>query len=425
MTTIRECSFRAAACCIIAAGLVIFDSEAIPVIETGADVRSMGLAGAVTTLVDFSAGYNNPGALAFTWQREFFAGFGMLHHINDIDVDGSGGSDDLTRLRFVTAGLVFPVPVERGGLTFSLAFSNPLVFDDVFTYTHRFIQSGTSVLADREYRSYGDLSLWSASGALQIAPGLGLGITLSLITGSEDTRFSFLRTENGEVIDALDNDFEDHYDRTMTGFEFRTGLLYQAGEHLRLGLRFVAPRYIRFDERVVSFVPRDASEPELSFEDEGRLHSSLEGAVGGAYDLDFVALFFDVHGRLPYRVIHPNDDIPDGSDAAHVRFGIGVAIEAPIVSRYVVGRTGYSFDQYDTHRLAVRYEDEDTPDWSEDPSEARRNIHGLAAGLSFDMNEFGLDAGYRLRSWKLTTGEEMIEEAHLLQEAALLVKWRF
>jgi hypothetical protein len=406
-------------------------TNAFPVHETGMGVHEMSLAGAATTLIDYGAGYTNPGALAFITQRYFFGGFSFLDQTNDINVNGTTSTNSLMRFRFSPAGMILPVPVQRGGLTFSLAYYTPFIFDDVLNYSRSFTGTGNEDMAiSRKYSTYGGLNYWSVSGALQVAPGLGLGCTFTLITGREDTRFTFFRTVNGAVVDTFADDFHDHYSRKYRGFEFRAGLLYQPLQQLRIGVLVVMPKYIRFNELVSDFVPHNERRtPAYTYDTTGRLYSSLEGAVGASYDFNFLKLFVDVHGRTPYTVLYPNDEIPSASSAAHARYGISGALEAPIVVKRFVGRLGYGFDRYDTHRFVDRYKNDDMPEWGPDPSTVKRNITTLAAGLGIERGAVGVDAGYRIRFWKLDTPRPDentdIRELHRLHEAALTIKWRF
>ncbi|MBD3321772.1 MAG: hypothetical protein GF350_11810 [Chitinivibrionales bacterium] len=398
---------------------------AAPVHELGMGIRSKGLSRSMTALAsDQSAAYWNPGGLAFMKQRELFAGIGYIGQTNEIDVDGPAGTDDIMRLRFSPAGIVLPVPVARGGLAVSFTFCNPFVFDDILTYSHSYRNGGGLVFTNRDFSTYGSLNYWTAAGALQLAHGLGLGVSFSMITGNEDTRFRFFRSVDGVVSDSIDNNFEDHYKRDYIGFDFRTGLLYRPLENLRIGLRVAAPRVANFDESVKSFIPDKDGRVAFDYDTSGALHSSLEGALGGAYTINPVTVAVDLRGRVPYQVLRPNDEIPDNSSASTVKFGAGGGIELPLVIEPLKIRAGYAFDEYDSHRFAVQYEDDDTPDWRAAPATADPDINSIGVGISFDAAEFGVDAGYNVRFWKLITSGN-VEEMHVLHDGAISLQWRF
>ncbi|MBN1128959.1 MAG: hypothetical protein JXA71_08235 [Chitinispirillaceae bacterium] len=406
------------------AGIVSLLS-AFPVHETGNGVRSMGLAGNVTALADDpSASYWNPGGLSFLTQREVFAGAGFIGQANNVTVQGRDNTDNLMRLRISSAGVLYPVPVERGGLAFSLSFSNAFNFDDILSYSStRTDDLGAAVATDSDFKMYGGLNYWTAAGAVQVGPGVGVGASLSLITGNEIARFIFLRTTDGRVTDTLNNDFKDHYEREYLGVDVRGGLLYRPGKNLRLGVRVVLPCRISFTESIKSFSPRGSTVSKSTHGIRGELLSSFEGALGAVYELHQVLFSFDLRGRVPYLLLRPIEDIPDGSDASHFKAGIGGGIEFPLLLPALTGRAAYAFDEYDTHRFAVQYDDE-MPDFNADPSETERDLHSLGAGITANFTGISLEFGYRIGWWQLLTNE-IIQESHLLHQAQLALRWRF
>jgi hypothetical protein len=133
---------------------------AFPVHEIGNGVRSMGLAGNVTALADDpSSSYWNPGGLSFLTQREGFASVGYIGQTSNAMVQGSEYEKILMRIRFSPAGILYPVPVERGGLALSLSVNNAFNFDDVLTYSSsRTDEQGALVATESDYRMYGGIS---------------------------------------------------------------------------------------------------------------------------------------------------------------------------------------------------------------------------------------------------------------------------
>jgi len=404
--------------------------SALPVHETGLGVRSVGLSGAATTSSCHDAVFSNPGGLAFMKQRYFFGGLSFIQQNATFSIDGRNTDDALRRFRFAPAGITLPIPVDKGGLTFAFAFYRPYIFDDMINYTQRFTDShDTPVTVKRDYSTFGGLSYWSASAALQVAPGLGIGCTFSFINGKEDTRFTFLRTDDGSITDTFSNDFHDHYSRTFKGFELRTGLLYRPIRRLRVGLRLTIPKFIQFEESVSGFVPYDNREKSAySYDTTGWLYTSLEAGAGVSYRSHFGTLFFDFHGRAPYTALHPNDDIPEGSDAARSKYGFSTAIRTPYLKKIIAFSLGYSFDLYDTHRMVNRYKDADMPDWEASVSKAAININGASVGITIETGTAGFDAGYRLRMWRLDTeaaAGETVQENRMLNEPVASIRWRF
>jgi hypothetical protein len=401
-------------------------AAAFPVHEIGNGVRSMGLAGNVTALADDpSSSYWNPGGLSFLTQREVFANMGYIGQTSNARVQENEYEKTLMRLRFSPAGILYPVPVERGGLALSFSVNNAFNFDDILTYSsNKITDLGEAVSTGSDYRMYGGLDFWTIAGGIQVGPGVGVGVAVSLITGSENARFVFLRTFDGQVTDTLENDFSDRYMRSYTGIDVRGGLLYRPNKNLRLGLRVVLPRWISFEESVKSVSPSGSGKERSEEGIMGDLYSSYEGAVGAAYEFKSLIFTVDVRGRLPYLLLRPIEDISAASDAAHVRTGIGGGIEFPLFLPTLTGRTAYSFDEYDTHRFVVQYDNESEPDFSPDPSKPEINIHSIAAGFSVDFAKVSLDFGYKFGWWRLNTNT-IIQETHLLHQAQMGLSWRF
>jgi hypothetical protein len=410
---------------IIAGPAAVSKVAAFPVHEIGYGVRSMGFAGNVTGLADDpSAAYWNPGGLSFLTQREAFASLGYIAQTNDAMVKGNEYEKMLMRMRFFPAGILYPVPAERGGLALSFSVNNAFNFDDILSYSDtRINNQGSSVATESDYRMYGGLNFCTFAGGIQVGPGVGVGIAVSLITGSESARYHFLQTIDGEVFDTLNDDFYDRYERTYFGVDIRGGLLYRPSQNLRLGVRAVIPRWISFAESIRSIAPSGTGKE--TFEDvEGTLYSSYEGAVGATYKIESIVFTADIRGRLPYLLLQPIEDIPAASDAAHVRIGMGCGIEFPLVGHSLTGRAAYSFDQYDTHRFVQKYENESAPDFSKDPSEPQINSNSLAAGFSLNFSLVSLDFGYKFGWWRLLTNS-IIQETHLQHQAQMALSWRF
>ena len=207
-------------------------------------------------------------------------------------------------------------------------------------------KNGHSIQVSNDYRAYGDLNFWSGAFGLQVAPGLGIGAALSLVTGSEKINDVFVEDTDG--FSERNNNYAYDAERTFSGYDIRLGLLYSPIEKVRIGARLVLPQTIWFNEDP----PIDAGFTK------GRLFSSYSGAIGISTVLPLATLSSEFRFRAPYDYANPQDIIPSSSPAHYSRVGAGLGAEIPLFVKNALLRLGYSWDQYDTHTFAIQYDND-------------------------------------------------------------------
>ena len=87
---------------------------------------------------------------------------------------------------------------------------------------------------------------------MQVAPGFGVGLTASLITGGNDNTieqhfsdFSCRLSGHSVPFHWITNT---HLTSSYVGYDFRIGFLYKVNEMVSTGLRVELPRYIAFSQ---------------------------------------------------------------------------------------------------------------------------------------------------------------------------------
>ena len=288
-------------------------------------------------------------------------------------------------------------------MTFAAAFQSPYTFDDNPSFLGQYTdKNGHLIQVNNDYRAYGDLNFWSGAFGLQIAPGLGIGAALSLVTGSEKINDVFVEDTDG--FSERNNNFAYDAERTFLGYDIRLGLLYSPIEKVRIGARLVLPQTIWFNEDP----PID---PGFT---KGRLFSSYSGAIGISTVLPLATLSSEFRFRAPYDYANPQDIIPSSSPAHYSRVGAGLGAEIPLFVKNALLRLGYSWDQYDTHTFAIQY-DNDTSQavWGTDGAAVNRDRQLLTAGLAFVSSGTSVEISYGYQFWRLNTNGALNEDDHI------------
>ncbi|MCU0609428.1 MAG: hypothetical protein MUF22_06665, partial [Chitinispirillaceae bacterium] len=335
---------RMAAAGILMSSLSVLYADISLAHEAGVGARSFALANNyVAAANDVSAVYWNPAALAFLPVREIQGSVEVLSQTSDVTYFGTHESSDLSRLRIGNAGYLFAMPTSQGGLSFAAAFQSPYIFDQNPSFHHTFSDAAGSVEQRRIYRGFGNMHFWSGALGIQVAPGLGIGIAPSYVSGSETIRDNWRETSSAGVADTTEEK-----DRTYSGFDVRLGALYSHPKSgIRIGGRLVLPQTIGYVEQST-----------YSGEWHGTLYSSFSGALGVAATLPFMIVTSEIRFRAPYDIIFPEESIPSGSPAHYFKNGAGIGGEIPLSKSNLLLRFGYSYDEYDPYRFAMRYDGE-------------------------------------------------------------------
>ncbi len=375
-------------------------------IETGFGARAFALANNHTAL---SSGvcdlYWNPAALAFLVSREFQASIYGIKQTSSSSFFGKTTYDDLQRMRIGNAGFSFALPTSRGGMSIAASYSNPVVLDDVFSFTGNYTLYDSVVSVDRSYRTTGNLNYWTVGTGVQIAKDFGVGISASLVTGkgSADIYYRSSALYNDSIYPPVWDDFS-AVDRYL-GYDIRAGLLYK-WEMLRAGMRVVFPQILRYKSYMEGiFDNRPLNTTEIY-----NMYSSFSGAVGISATFPFLTVSTELRGKLPYDYLFPVKKIPDNSQAGYYKYGGGIGAEMPVVVLPVVLRAGYSYDDLDLHPWV--YDAVEQPentidiDWSDD-STIKRNLHHIACGICFTSANTSFDLSYGFYTWGLTVSKNL------------------
>lgn len=416
---------RTAVACIIVFGVTLAaTSNVVHPVGTGVHAFSLGN-NVVAMANDQTAGYWNPAGIAFVPIRQLQVGLDGLVHKTSSTYYQTERSEELLRPHLSNAGFLVALPTSRGGVGFSIGYASPYVFDDVVKFEGDYVNDSGTVSVSRDFSTYGRLDMWGGGFGIQVAPGLGVGVALSLVTGKERFRNSFLKTvsDTGISLSDYSNNFTDQGERRYVGYDLRIGLLYSILERYRVGLRVVAPQVVYFTEELTTRSPQTATTVDAWPEAEGRLVSSYRGALGASARLSFGTLMGEVRARAPYPALYPNERFPSGSPAKHTRFGAGAGLEVPVADMLLL-KAGYSWDQYDPFIFALKYEGEPSPVWDTDGTSADKDRHLITGGLSWLWSQLRLDIAYGYQMWSLNT-RGVLQEDHNTHRVSFALSVRY
>ena len=405
--------------------VVAVQADIITVKEVGVGARAYSFANNYVALSnDMSGIFWNPAALCFLPVREFQISMDALTNTNTTDFFGTSQKSDVRRFRMTNVGFLTALPTSRGGLTFAGAFQSPYIFDNNPSFRGSYLTADKQVVQDTDtYRGYGNLNYWSGAFGVQVAPGLGVGGALSLVTGTERIKHSFRKWTSGVIVDDAYDNYTDTKERDYLGYDLRAGLLYSfPNKKVRLGARLVIPQTLWFDESST-----------FSGAYKGQLNSSFSGAIGVAGVLPFMTLSSEVRLRAPYDFINPDEAIPATSPAHDLKAGAGLGAEIPLSTSNFLLRLGFSWDQYDLYEFAMKYDNEptgidtvgDLTGWSTSGYGVTKDRKLFTAGVAYVLSNVSFEASYGYQSWGLSVFNGIRDDSDHLQRFLISMSLRF
>ena len=366
--------------------------------NTGVGTRASSLANNFVSLSnDLSGIYWNPAALSFSLVREFQVSVDALDLNSQSEFHGTEISDNLRRIKLNNTGLMIAVPAEKGGLTFALAYNNPVVFDDISRYSGQYDVNSQNYIVKNQYKTSGGLKYWTGGFGLQVAPGAAAGLSASLVSGRENAK-QFTNVWIDHQLDSSNFFYDDDIEGKYLGYDITGGLLYKR-DLFSAGFRISFPQVMTLTEEYTG--PLYPGETSVTSKYKAKIYSSYSGAAGFSLTLPFLTLSTEGRYTLPFNYVFPSEDIPQSSQANFFKLGGGVGVELPLVVLPVLIRAGYSYDELDLHHFAYKYKGEDI-DWSDGGISVDRNINQFTAGLGFAGSSASFDLSYSLSIWALS-----------------------
>jgi len=209
--------------------------------QLGSGARALGLGGTFTGIADdYSAIWWNPAGLAQVKRIEVQGTLLRTGFSNDANYFGAGREGTTDALRLNNIGVVFPVPVYQGALSFAFGYSQVTDFERRTEVTSG--QTNQSWDSFDELES-GRLGQWSFASAVDISPNLSVGAGINYWTGSSDYSLLGDYTEAGVAYHTEQSLFTD-----LGGWNFNLGGMYRPGQMVRLGVSTSTPFSMSLNE---------------------------------------------------------------------------------------------------------------------------------------------------------------------------------
>ncbi|MFH1759934.1 MAG: hypothetical protein ABIA63_02415, partial [bacterium] len=258
---------------------------------------------------DASALFWNPAGMAFNKAREIQVSFGGIKAYNQSTFKYNN-TDNSTyyknqRFKIENAGYLRALETTQGGFSFGLGYQCPYIFDVVLDYGGEYMDGPDRINMQNRYSAQGQLDFWTGGFGVQIVQGLGMGVSLSLVTGWENNNLFFKKMTNNTIQDRENHHYYDKITRTYKGYDIRLGFMYKPiSGRSAFGLRLVLPSTISFNEEFSEeqpFSDNTIYKEELA----GYLKSDYSGAFGISYSFPFMIISTEIKARAP----HPSTDM--------------------------------------------------------------------------------------------------------------------
>jgi long-chain fatty acid transport protein len=362
----------------------------------GPGARPVGLAGTYTGIADdYSAMWWNPAGLTQVKKIELQGSLDRTGYSGNTNYNGRARTGSTSGFRLNNAGLVFPVPVYQGAMSFAFGY-NQLVAFDRRTRIMAPSAGSQNFFDDFDELESGSLGMWSLAGAMDVSPNLALGLGLNYFSGSDD----YSRTGHYTVSDTVFLS-EREVDTGISGFGANFGTLFRLGRFGRAGLMIGTPVIFRFSEdHVVN--GRNGS---IDY----KMYSPAVFRVGGSFapgrwllaaDVeyrDWTSLAF--HGDTPY-LIQVNDSTYLDVTKAEANQEIKDSYRA--TTRISVGGE-YLFPAYGL-RARAGYAYEPSNFIGNGGAEGNRNIFAFGLGVLVDKSVM-FDLGVQLSKYSQDTSD--------------------
>jgi long-chain fatty acid transport protein len=351
--------------------------------------RALGLGGTYTGIADdYSSIWYNPAGLAQVKRIEIQGGLSRSGFSDKADYFGASQSASTSSIRLNDLGMVFPVPVYQGALTFAFGYNQLAAYDrrtriaapspNVQHYWDNFDELGD-----------GRLGQWVFAGAMDVSPNLSLGLGLQYWTGVDN----YSRTGHYTAADTASHGNIQFYSESVintniSGWGANVGALYHAGRYMRIGAMFQTPVSMDLSEDHV--INNSAGTFDYTISNPAILRAGLSYSPGRwllAADLeyrDWTAMQF--HSDTPYEGVSQADANLQIKNTYKATTRLSAGGEYLFPQFGLRARAGYAYEP-------ANFQHTDN-----------KNLISLGLGLLVDKNVM-IDAGVQFAAFKQTTSD--------------------
>jgi long-subunit fatty acid transport protein len=216
----------------------------------GPGSRAVGLGGTYTGIADdFTATYWNPAGLAQIKRIELQGSLLQMGYSNSTRFNSTplDASSNFTRLNNI--GMVFPVPVYQGGLSFAIGYNQVVDFGARANWMDLSAPDTGKTQSVSELET-GRLGFWNIAGAVDVSPNVSLGLAICYWVGTDELSSN----ENYWWPDSIaTSGYGLAYDERLintdlSGWGATAGALFKFGRWARMGLTVGTPVTFKAEE---------------------------------------------------------------------------------------------------------------------------------------------------------------------------------
>jgi long-subunit fatty acid transport protein len=311
----------------------------------GSGARALGLGGTYTGIADdYSAVWWNPAGLAQVKRIEMQGSLSRAGTSDETSYYGQSRSGSTNGLRLNNLGVVFPVPVYQGALSFAFGYAQTDGFDSRSKFSSP--QTGTRYWDSMDELVNGRLGLWTFAGAMDLSPNLAMGVGINYWSGTRDySRTAFYTEQNLQKFTSKSITTD------LNAWGANIGALARFGEYVRVGAMFQTPMIMDLKEDWVSDTKDGFNDYRLYYPAVFRLGASVAPGrwlIGADLEYrDWTSMEFrsetpyvDNNGDPVTKAV-ANQEIKDTYQAT-TRFSIGGEYLFPVAG--LRARAGYSYE---------------------------------------------------------------------------------
>lgn len=364
--------------------------------QIGSGARALGLGGTYTGIADdYSAIWWNPAGLAQVKRIEVQGTLLRSGFSNDANYFGVGQEGTTDAMRLNNIGVVFPVPVYQGALSFAFGYSQVTDFDRRTEVTSGMAGSNWDNFDELES---GRLGQWSFAGAVDISPNLSVGAGLNYWSGTDDYSLIGDYTDGGSSVHT-----EEALTTDLSGWNFNLGGMYRPGRIARIGVSASTPFSMSLNEDWEFNGDPGYNDYKMSYPWIWRVGASVApGRWLAAMDLEYRDW-----QSLEFRTDTPFEGVSKGEANHQIRDTYKSTTRVSFGGEYLFpayglrGRLGYSFDP---------------SNYKDAGSDADKGVLSVGMGVLIDRSVM-MDVTWRTTSYtdEITTGlKEDIRSSQLL-----------
>ncbi len=378
----------------------------------GVGARAAGLGGAFAGLAnDYSALFYNPAGLGQLETMEITASFSQLSLSDRAVFMGRETEETSSYTKLDAFGAAVPIPTYRGSLVLGLGYQRIRQFDKALHVTEFISTPGDSVTWNYDELDEGGLGLFAFGASMEVAPGLYVGGSLNIYSGSDDYIWRFTEEDRPYDIWMFDTFTSTTQINTqLSGFNFTFGGLYKVKDTFRIGGSIETPLTLKGKE--------EWSDEDVTHDDDGsqiieyseagqteyKIQAPWRFRVGGSVSAGPILLSGEVvltdYSQLKYKTMPPEGDMSmaDANFALRRDYqnttGYRVGGELTIPGTDLRLRGGYRFDPSPLRDGA---------------SDRDRTILSVGAGYLFNK-QFDLNVTYLFTDWQVPGGDVITRE---------------